>query len=62
MFRLRAEETWGPTFTLLEWSDRKSLIQKQMESDIFRSDSFVTSLLGRMVLNIEVKSTKSSCV
>jgi len=58
MFMLMAGEMWWPTFTLWERSDRK--IQRQMESDIPRSDSLVTSVLGRMVLNAELKSTKRS--
>lgn len=56
---LRAEEMWGPTLTLWERSDRKPLIQRQVEHDRPRSSSLVTSLLGLIVFNAELKSIKN---
>ncbi len=62
MLRLRAEEMREPTLTLCEQSVRKSLIQRQMELENPRSNSLDTSMLGRMVLNAELKSTNNSIV
>lgn len=57
--RLSAEEMWGPTLTLWGRSVRKFPIQQQVGFDIPRSDTFITSLFGRMVLNSLLKSTDS---
>lgn len=45
---------WGPNLTLWEWSERCSLIQRQVEWARPRSDSLVTSLIWMMKLKAKL--------
>ena len=59
MLRVRVDEVWGPILTLCGLFQRKSSIHVHRELLRPRLLSFVTSLCGMMVLNVELKSTNS---
>lgn len=51
---MREEERWGPIFILCGLLDRKSLMQVQVEGGMSKSRGLFISMLGMIVLKVEL--------